>query len=102
MTERKVYESDVEARLVKRVAECGGVAEKFTSPNRRSVPDRIVSWPETENYGACVHFVELKAPGQKPTKMQARDHEARRQRGHKVFVIDTYEGVDQYIMENAR
>jgi hypothetical protein len=44
MAEKKIKyrERDVEAHLVKRVKEAGGIAYKFTSPQRRSVPDRLV------------------------------------------------------------
>lgn len=94
MTERKVYESDVEARLVKRVADCGGVAEKFTSPNRRSVPDRLVSWR-----GGYVCFVECKALGKEPTSAQLRDHERRRAMGFRVYMVDSYEAVEQFLTE---
>jgi len=36
-------------------------------------------------------FVELKAPGKKPTKKQARDHRRRRKMGCDVRVIDSVE-----------
>ena len=80
-------EGDVERALVKRVEkELGGMCEKFTSPGRRSVPDRIVSLP-----GGQLIFVELKAPGKTPSKLQQRDHERRRTMGFDVRVIDTVE-----------
>ena len=62
-----MLEKDIEAAFVKRVKSLGGTAEKFTSPNRRSVPDRLVTLP-----GGVVVFVELKAPGKKPTEAQER------------------------------
>ena len=40
-----MLEKDIEAAFVKRVKSLGGTAEKFTSPNRRSVPDRLVTLP---------------------------------------------------------
>lgn len=105
--ERKVCEADVEDYLVKEVAKRGGVAEKFSSPNRASVPDRLVQWPITYfdgKYGrgpdpipAWAEFVECKAPGKKPTAAQARDHERRRAMGFRVTVVDTYEAVDKYL-----
>ena len=81
-----VLEKTIEAALVKRVKALGGMAEKFTSPNKRSVPDRIVTLP-----GGRIIFVELKAPGKKPTELQARDHAARRVLGCDVRVIDSLE-----------
>lgn len=89
---RKTRESDVEAYLVKCVEARGGIAEKFSSPNRRSVPDRLISWPE-----GIVHFIECKAPGQDPTGAQERDHIRRRQMGFVVEVVDTFEAVDEYL-----
>lgn len=82
-------EKQIEAYLVKVAKQHGGVAEKFTSPGRRSVPDRLVQLPRNR-----IWFVECKATGQKPTEGQARDHEKRRARGHAVFVVDSYESVD--------
>ena len=100
-------ESDVEAYLVAEVAKRGGVAEKFTSPSRRSVPDRLVQWPtryldpEYPPFGVAAdarcHFVECKATGEKPTVPQQRDHERRRKMGFVVAVVDSYESVDKYL-----
>ena len=83
-----MLECDIESALVKRVKELNGLCEKFTSPGRRSVPDRIVTLP-----GNVVIFVELKAPGKKPTKLQLRDHQRRRALGCDVRVIDSLEQV---------
>jgi len=62
----------------------GWGAEKFTSPNKRSVPDRLMSPPT-----AAMFFIEFKAEGKTPTVSQARDHEVRRKRGQVVFVVDS-------------
>lgn len=78
-----MFEKDIEAAFVRRVKALGGTAEKFTSPNRRSVPDRLVTLPS-----GVILFVELKAPGKKPTEAQARDHQRRRDLGCRVVVID--------------
>lgn len=76
-------EKDVEKAFNDRVKALGGMSEKFTSPNRRSVPDRLVTLP-----GGVMLFVELKRPGAKPTEAQARDHARRRRLGCRVLVID--------------
>jgi hypothetical protein len=83
-----MLERDIESALVKRVKELKGLCEKFTSPGRRSVPDRLVTLP-----GAVVIFVELKAPGKRPTQLQLRDHQRRRALGCDVRVIDSLEQV---------
>lgn len=84
-------ESDIEAHLVKRVKERGGIAYKFTSPSRRSVPDRICALP-----GNVIIFCELKRPGGAPTEAQTREHQRLRELGCKVLVLDTKQQVDFY------
>ena len=83
-----MLECDIESALVKRVKELKGSCKKFTSPGSRSVPDRIVTLP-----GNVVIFVELKAPGKKPTKLQLRDHARRKALGCDVRVIDSLDQV---------
>lgn len=90
-------ESVIEHYLIERVEALGGTCEKFTSPNRRNVPDRLVCWPGTEeDYGSAC-FVECKAPGKRATPGQARDHERRRRMGFRVYVVDSFEAVDDFI-----
>ena len=84
-------EGKIEAALVRRVKSLGGTAEKFTSPGRRSVPDRLVTLP-----GGRVIFVELKAPGKQPTDKQAKDHERRRALGCDVRVIDNLDDANAF------
>jgi hypothetical protein len=84
-------EKQIEMALVYRVKELGGLCEKFVSPGRRSVPDRIVTLP-----GGRIIFVELKAPGNEPTETQRRDHERRRALGCEVRVIDNTDDVDAF------
>lgn len=86
-----MLEKTIEAALVKRVKALGGRCEKFVSPGRTGVPDRIVTLP-----GGRIIFVELKAPGKTPTALQLRDHAARRSLGCDVRVIDSLEGVDAF------
>lgn len=84
-------EKDIETALIKRVKQIGGICEKFTSPARRSVPDRIVTLP-----GGRIIFVELKAPGKKPTNAQSADHKKRSALGCDVRVIDSIEQVSSF------
>jgi hypothetical protein len=86
-----MLERDVEKALVNRVKALGGLCEKFTSPSARSVPDRIVTLP-----GGRVIFVELKAPGKKPTELQKRDHQRRRALGCDVRIIDNKDDADAF------
>lgn len=82
-------EKKVERYLCQKVKELGGIAEKFTSPNRRAVPDRIVLLPQ-----GVIYFVECKSTGKKPTLLQERDHMKRKQLGQKVFVVQSFRDVD--------
>jgi hypothetical protein len=84
-----VLEKDIEAHLVKHIATQGGLAYKFSSPARRSVPDRLVLLP-----GGEIYFVECKAPGKKPTPAQTREHEQLRTLGFNVRIIDSREAVN--------
>lgn len=90
----KILERHIETRLRRKLLALGCKCEKFTSPQRRSVPDRIVS-----AMGGKLWYVELKAPGKKPTPSQFRDHEKRREMGFDVRVIDSYDGVDTFVKE---
>ena len=87
----KMLEKQIEAALVRRVKELGGLCEKFVSPGRRSVPDRIVTLP-----GGRIVFVELKAPGKGPTELQERDHWRRRKLDCEVVVINSIEGANAF------
>jgi hypothetical protein len=61
----------------------GAKTYKFVSPQRRSVPDRIVVFP-----GGRLIFIEFKAPGKRPTPMQTREIEQLQLLGQSVFIID--------------
>lgn len=91
-----IKEADVERALVRRIEALGGRAEKFTSPARRSVPDRLILLPVPPEHRALVaryvRFAECKRPGAKPTESQEKDHERRRAMGFRVDVVDSVEG----------
>jgi len=84
-------EKQIEMALVYRVKELGGLCEKFVSPGRRSVPDRLVTLP-----GGRIIFVELKATGNKPTGAQQRDHARRRALGCDVRVINNMDDANAF------
>ncbi|EHI8551180.1 VRR-NUC domain-containing protein [Salmonella enterica] len=77
-------ESLIEKHLVAEVKKAGGIAYKFVSPGRRSVPDRLVLLP-----GGRLVFVECKAPGKLPRVDQLREHERLRALGFTVVVLDS-------------
>ena len=76
-------EKQIEQSLVTAVREAGGWCPKFISPGLNGMPDRIVLMP-----GGRIAFVEVKAPGKKPRKLQIRRHIRFRNLGFQVFVLD--------------
>lgn len=97
--EKPLVETDIEKYGGSRVKHLGGWPYKFTSPARRSVPDRLNLLPippeHREIVARYVRFVEYKAPGKKPTTSQKEEHERLRALGFYVAVLDTLEGCDQ-------
>ena len=87
-----MLEKEVEAYLVKRVKDMGGIAYKFTSPQRRSVPDRIVVLKDKH-----IFFVELKSTVGKVTEGQEREINKLCDLGQKVFVCNSKDQVDQVL-----
>ncbi len=87
-------EKEVEKKFVKAVKSEGGVCWKFTSPETAGVPDRIVLMPEGR-----IAFVEVKAPGEKPRKLQLSRHRLLRRLGFKVYVLDALEDIEKIISE---
>lgn len=85
-------EEQVEQHLLRRCKRQGWKCEKFTSPGRRSVPDRLLTLPDNR-----IVFVEVKRPGQEPTELQARDHAARRGYACEVYVVRDKDEVDALV-----
>lgn len=85
---RKLNEKDIEAYGSKKFAELGWSYEKFSSPQKSSVPDRLCG-----THGIAF-FIELKRPGASPNRLQMKDHQSRREDGFLVFVADCYEEID--------
>lgn len=87
-------ERDIEQYLTGRVKALGGRAYKFVSPGNAGVPDRLVLLP-----GARMVFVELKAPGRRPTQLQLVQQQRIAALGFDVRVIDSLQAVDELIQE---
>lgn len=83
-------ESDVENYLIEKVKLEGGEVRKVKWIGRRGAPDRVV-------FLGGVHFVELKAPGKKPEDHQYREHKRMQRHGVYVWVIDSFEMVDDFV-----
>jgi len=89
---KHLLEADIEQYMVRRIADLGGRAYKFTSPARRSVPDRINVLDQGR-----IHFVEVKRPDGRLSPGQKREIRFLRSLGHIVHVIWSMNGVDRYI-----
>lgn len=77
-------EKNIEKKVVDHAKTLGIIAYKFTSPARRSVPDRLFILPG----GKGVFFVEFKRKGNKPTAAQQVEIDKIRAQGTKVFIVD--------------
>lgn len=79
-------EQKIEKELIRKARQLGGEAIKLNSSSLAGLPDRLVLLPFEK-----VAFVELKAPGKKPRKLQMIIHERLRSLGFKVYVVDSME-----------
>ena len=87
-------ERTLERKLTQSVANMGGLALKFTSPGMAGVPDRLLLFPEGK-----LAFVEMKAPGKHPTKLQRLRHAQLRDLGFRVYVIDSVHQIGEMLHE---
>jgi hypothetical protein len=87
-------EKQIESKLKREVERKGGLALKFISPTMVGVPDRLILLPRGK-----VYFVELKAPGKKLRPIQLKRKKQLESLGFKVYVIDSFEGVEEFIQE---
>ena len=87
-------ESSIEKKLKTEVEKHGGKAYKFVSPGMSGVPDRIVLFP-----GGRLFFVELKAPSKNLEPLQVKRKKELEQLGFKVFKIDSFAGVNDFLKE---
>ena len=85
-------ERAIEEKLRVESQKRGGLSMKFVSPGLVGVPDRIVVLPQGR-----LGFVELKAPGEKPRKIQLRRMEQLRKLGFLVYVLDDKEKIGEIL-----
>lgn len=71
-----------------------GIAVKFSSPSNRGVPDRIIMLPDGK-----IGFMELKGTGKKATKLQQHWIDRLNAMGFKSAVIDSKDGVTEFIKD---
>ena len=87
-------ESAIEKHLQRCVEERGGLCEKHTSPGRRGVPDRLITWPDGN-----MQLVETKRPKDSVTSTsQKRDHQRRARRRVHVRLVYTKAEAEAYVL----
>ncbi|MGD9698464.1 VRR-NUC domain-containing protein [Acinetobacter sp.] len=84
-------ESQIEKALVQQVKALGGEVRKVKWIGRNSAPDRLVMVKGNS------FWAELKAPGEKPTPAQAREHERMARMGQRIEVIDSIERIQELL-----
>lgn len=89
-------EKDIESAVVKHAKGIQMLVYKFTSPSRRSVPDRMFI-----TKSGVVFFIEFKRKGQKPTASQEVEIAKIRAQGVKCFVVDNVADGKQILADMA-
>ncbi len=89
----EVSEKVIERYLCRRVREAGGLCLKYSNPGESGYPDRVVVMP-----GGDVAWVELKSRGKHPTAIQRARIDELRRLGHRAWVIDSKDMVDEFLI----
>lgn len=89
-------ESQIEKKLIQETERLNGKCFKFSSYGNNGVPDRIVLLD-----GKC-YFVELKAPGKPLRPIQDYRKREFQKLGFTVRVIDSLQGVSEFIEEVSK
>lgn len=90
MLERDIENDNCEYARKKYMA----MALKFSSPQRRNVPDRMFVF-----FGGVIGFIEYKAPGKAPSSGQMREMQRLKDRGCRVAWTDNI-GAGRSIIDN--
>lgn len=85
-------EKSVERKLVELVKINNGMCIKLLCDQLIGLPDRLCLFPNHK-----IVFVETKTTGQKPRRIQAYMHKKLKTLGFRVEIIDSIEGVEQFI-----
>ena len=85
-----MLEKQIERKLAEEVKKLNGMCLKQTS--LAGIPDRLVLMP-----GGKMAFVELKAPGEKPRKLQQVRIKQLRKMGFMCFMVDGLEMISNVL-----
>lgn len=78
--------------LKQKVQKSGGQYRKVRWEGRRGCPDCYVWWT-----GPKAAFIEVKAPGDRYSKLQEREVERMRRAGFLVYTVSTNEEIDEIV-----
>lgn len=92
-----MLEKQLEAKVGRYAASRGVLYYKFTSPQRRGVPDRLLVAPHNR-----IGFLELKAPNGRLSALQLHEIQRLSVNGARVAVADTFESAAAFIDELCR
>ena len=84
----------LQAHLKRVVQQSGGQYRKVRWEGRRGCPDCFVwwTWPR-------IAFIEVKAPGDRYSKLQEREVARMQDAGIPVYTVSTIEGIDMIVPE---
>lgn len=89
-------EASIESYLVRRAREEGDEVRKVKWIGRASAPDRLLLvrkiWVEVKRPGGKAKF-----PSDARERAQEREHKRLRDAGHRVEIVDSYEGVEELL-----
>ncbi len=77
-------EQQIEKKICDYAEGLGCLVYKLTCPNRRGVPDRLILCPNGKSL-----FIEVKAPGKKPTDAQEKELKLLMNIGFWAFWVDS-------------
>jgi hypothetical protein len=87
-----MLEKEIEKKLKAKVEKLGGHCYKFVSPGTSGMPDRLICLP-----GNRMYLVETKKPNGKLRALQRYRKVKLYDLGIIVWVITTYEEIDEFI-----
>lgn len=88
-----IRERDIEKKVTDWAKKNSWLTYKFVSPSNRGVPDRVFI------RAGIIIWIEFKAPGKKPTPLQAVTIKKMQAQGCEVYVCDSVESAINALSE---
>lgn len=84
-------ESKIQRRIIKKLESDGWLVVKLSLTNKNGIPDLLCL--KSSRY----IWIEVKAPGEKPRKLQEFRHQQLRDHGAEVHVVDSVDWIECFI-----